>query len=77
MLDVETWRIIQNNRPSKCKLLRFSKVTDHAGEIPEEPPKRKPDDVEEGKDRPGRGMSDNVVDDQTKDVSDDPAKPDK
>jgi hypothetical protein len=50
---------------------------DPEGEIPEEPSKREPDHIEEGKERPGRGMSDDVVDDQTEDVSDDPAKPDK
>jgi hypothetical protein len=44
------------------------------GEIPQKPADN---DVKEGDEKAGRGMSDEVVDDQTKDISDDPKKPQK
>ena len=53
-------------------------------EIPEElsntnPESKEPDvdDVEEGDEKPGRGLSDEVIDGQTEDITDDPSKPKK
>jgi hypothetical protein len=53
-------------------------------EIPEEPTKANPeskepdnDDVEEGGEKPGQGLSDEVIDEQTEDITDDPSKPEK
>lgn len=58
-------------------------VKDPEGDIPEEQSKTdfKPEEVDEAEEneeiKPARGLSDEIVEDETEDVADDPAKPDK
>ena len=58
-------------------------VKDPEGDIPEEESKTdfKPEEVDEAEEneeiKPTRGLSDEIVEDETEDVADDPAKPDK
>lgn len=63
--------------------LKSMSVKDPEGDIPEEPSKTdfKPEEVDEAEEneeiKPARGLSDEIVEDETEDVADDPAKPDR